>query len=351
MTEPTLIAVDWGTSAMRAALLASDGTVIEDRAGGPGILAVTSGGFDAILSAHIASWQTTRVPLPILLSGMIGSRQGWIEVPYLQCPATVAQLAKALYPMPASARGPVHIVPGLSINTNNASGMAPDVMRGEETQIAGALQWSGATDGVFVLPGTHSKWVTVTNGSITHFATYMTGEIFAALRHHTILGRLMPDGGDQTDPAAFRSGVVAGAADGPPGALLQRVFATRTLGLFDQRPAASLSSYLSGLLIGSEMSAALECFREKCVPFSRQEARQNKELGSFLGSNESETTQANSLLNRSFTIVGSAPALTELYRTAASSLELDARIAPPDCAARGAFVLARAAGLVGHAAP
>jgi 2-dehydro-3-deoxygalactonokinase len=309
MNHPALIAVDWGTSSMRSALLGADGTLRDERGGGPGILAVPADGFASDLLAHIRPWRSQHGPLPIILSGMIGSRQGWVEVPYLTCPASKSELAHHLYRHATDSLGPVHIVPGLSIDP---PGQAPDVMRGEETQIVGVLDGSSSEDGLYVLPGTHSKWVTVENGRITHFATYMTGEIFAALRHHTILGRLMPEGTDQTDTTTFKQGVGAGSAEGPPGALLQRVFATRTLGLFDRMPLASLSSYLSGLLIGAEISAAF----------------------------------ADKRLKRHFTIVGSAPALAEHYSAAARILDLETSIAPASCAARGAYLLARAAGLI-----
>ena len=240
---------------------------------------------------------------------MIGSRQGWVEVPYLSCPADLTSLARALYRHDNGAHGTIHIVPGVS---TEPQGQAPDVMRGEETQIVGALAALGTSEGLFVLPGTHSKWVTVVDDRIANFGTYMTGEIFAALRHHTILGRLMPDGADAPDSQAFQRGVEAGAADAPPGALLHKLFATRTLGLFDRLPAASLSSYLSGLLIGAELSAACAGRHAK----------------------------------RPITIVGSAPALTEHYRAAAAVLDVDTLVAPNDCAARGAFAIARAATLV-----
>ena len=309
MPEPALIAVDWGTTSMRAALLGRNGAVLAEHASGQGILAVPAGGFGPVLQDVTRGWLRVHGALPTVLSGMIGSRQGWVEVPYLACPADMTALAAALHCHEDAAHGQVHIVPGLS---TDPPGQAPDVMRGEETQIAGALHWQDARDGLFVLPGTHSKWVTVVDGSIAGFATYMTGEIFAALRTHTILGRLMPADIDTHDPEAFKRGVEAGAAEGPPGALLHRMFATRTLGLFDRLPAASLSSYLSGLLIGSELSAAF----------------------------------ADKRLQRHFTIVGSAPELTEFYRAAASILALEPSVAPNDCAARGAFVLARAAKLL-----
>jgi 2-dehydro-3-deoxygalactonokinase len=309
MNQPALITVDWGTSSMRSALIARDGTPLEERGGGPGILAVPANGFAQALIEHIRPWRDQHGSLQIILSGMIGSRQGWAEVPYLACPAGKTELAAHLHRHATDHFGTIHIVPGLSVEP---LGKPPDVMRGEETQIVGVLDVSATQNGLYVLPGTHSKWVTVENGCITSFATYMTGEIFAALRHHTILGRLMPSDGVPHDADAFAQGVSSGATDGPPGALLQRVFATRTLGLFERLPAASLSSYLSGLLIGAEIAAAI----------------------------------ASKKLKRHFTIVGSAPALAEHYRAAARVLDLETTIAPTTCAARGAYALARTAGLI-----
>jgi 2-dehydro-3-deoxygalactonokinase len=309
MSPPALIAVDWGTSSMRATLVAQDGALLAHRAGGPGILAVPAQGFGPALEAVVADWRSRHGALAIVLSGMIGSRQGWAEVPYLPCPAGQAELARAIFRHDAGSLGQVYIVPGLSIDAN---GRAPDVMRGEETQILGALSATKSGDGTFVLPGTHSKWATVKDGRIVTFATYMTGEVFAALRDHTILSRLMPADHAAINEPAFKQGVAAGAAEGSPGALLQRIFSTRTLGLFDKLSAASLSSYLSGLLIGAEMAAA-------CSGKNR--------IGHFH-------------------IIASAPTLTECYKLAASTLKLEARVAPDDCAARGALGLARAAGLI-----
>ena len=121
---------------------------------------------------------------------MIGSRQGWVEAPYVPCPASPGAIAAGL--MPVAGETQVFIVPGVAIRPSNG---APDVMRGEETQILGLLGAADA-DRLFVMPGTHSKWVRVTNGVIISFATYMTGELFAVLRGHSILGALMADGGE-----------------------------------------------------------------------------------------------------------------------------------------------------------
>lgn len=307
MTMPVLISVDWGTTALRCCAVAADGYVLETRDGGPGILAVEQGRFAEALDNEIARWSPAGAALPVLMSGMIGSRQGWLEVRYLPCPATPLGLAEGLTAVPVWTGGACHIVPGLVMQR---PGEPPDVMRGEETQIIGALAASLQTNGLFVLPGTHSKWAAVTGGAITSFETYMTGEMFAALRHHTILARLMPEGHSPFDPAAFDRGVASGAADGPPGALLHRLFSTRTLGLFDHLLPAALESYLSGLLIGAELAAA------------------------------TRTADA-----KSFTIIGSV-LLSDRYQRAARQLNLNATTAPADCAARGHYAVAKTAGLL-----
>lgn len=313
MSVPVLISADWGTTALRCALLDGDGCVLDRRDQGPGILAVGPDGFARVLEAEIGGWLRDHGPLPVLMSGMIGSRQGWVEAPYLACPVDRVALAGALTRIGdagIAGTGAVHIVPGVMVG--GGAGRAPDVMRGEETQIVGALESMG--DGLFVLPGTHSKWADVADGAITDFATYMTGEVFAALRQHTILGRLMPEGAHSEaagafDAAGFERGVRAGAEVGHPGALLQRVFAVRTLGLFDELPADALESYLSGLLIGAEMAAAGACG------------------------------------GRGFTIVGGS-VLAGRYARAAAWLGLVATVADADCAARGHWRLAQAAGVL-----
>lgn len=242
-----LIAVDWGTSAFRAYRLAPDGTVTDARASGDGILAVEDG-FPQALRRNLDGWLAGD-GVPVLLSGMIGSRQGWHETPYLSCPCSLSDLAAALVPVEAGGLD-VRIVPGVRVQDSDRD----DVMRGEEMQVLGALLRGEASDGRFLLPGTHSKWVTVAGQRITDLHTYMTGELYAACRHHTILGRLMADG--PWAQAAFLRGVRDGAAEGRPGALLQRLFGVRTSGLFDRFAAAELPDYLSGLLIGAELGDA-----------------------------------------------------------------------------------------------
>jgi 2-dehydro-3-deoxygalactonokinase len=240
-----VIGVDWGTSSFRAFRLAEDGQVLGRRAAPRGILHIEANRFAEALGEEIGRWLAegeTRV----LLAGMIGSRQGWVEAPYLPCPAGAAEIAAALVPVPfADAR--VLLVPGLS-DIDDAG--TPEVMRGEETQIVGALSGIGAA-GIACLPGSHSKWARIAGGRVTAFRTFLSGEAFSALRSGTILGRMMTDG--PTDTAAFDRGV-ARAAD--PGHLLHHLFGVRTLGLTGKLADHESSSYLSGLLIGHEIRAA-----------------------------------------------------------------------------------------------
>lgn len=295
---PQLIGLDWGTTSCRAYLIGADGVVLERVTDGTGILKVENSAFGAALDAMIGRWDTK---LPVILSGMIGSRQGWKEAPYARCPAGADDIVKALARIEWSELS-IALVPGLSTE-NNAM---PDVMRGEETQILGALALSKNDSGLFLLPGTHSKWAEVRDGRIATFRTFMTGEVFGALKEHTILGRLMREGAPNAD--GFARGVREGATLGSAGALLNRLFATRTYGLMNRLTETALSDYLSGLLVGAEIAEA--------------------------------TKQIKALV----TIIAS-PALAQRYTDALRLLGHESTIAPPDCVAAGHWRIARAAGL------
>ena len=208
-----------------------------------GILHVEGGGFAATLREVAGDWIAAG-ETDVLLSGMVGSRQGWREAAYLPCPAGAAEIAGRLLPVPFEGAR-VRIVPGLAFV--DAAGV-PEVMRGEETQILGAMPGSGLA----CLPGSHSKWVEVADGRITAFATYLSGEAFAALRHATILGRMMAEA--PHDSVAFAEGVARAAS---PGHLLHHLFGVRTRGLFGTLADTAGASYLSGLLVGHEVRAAL----------------------------------------------------------------------------------------------
>ncbi len=247
---PELIAVDWGTSSLRAARIAPDGSVREERASARGILTVPAGGFPAVLADACGDWLAGDALC--LVGGMAGSRQGWQEAPYCPCPAGFEEVAAALTWITP---GRIALVPGLHCRRDGV----PDVMRGEEVQVLGALSLLERGDGVFVLPGTHSKWVDVAGGRVRGFATFMTGEIYGLLRQHSILARTLPPEDGPLDESAFLRGVRHACA---ATSLLHTAFSTRTLALCDEMPAAALPSYLSGLLIGDELRAQPELPRK-----------------------------------------------------------------------------------------
>jgi 2-dehydro-3-deoxygalactonokinase len=238
------IALDWGTTSFRAYMVGEDGVVHDTISAPEGILSVTDGNFEAALEKHIGTWDKS---LPVIAAGMITSRQGWIELPYLACPASAADLARALHHHTTKSGRHIAFSTGLSYRDHH--GM-PDVMRSEETQVFGSLD-SGSNH--FVTPGTHSKWITTNGDRIMHYATYVTGEVYAALKNHTILGRLMKDGPD--DDEAFAMGV-RGALDDPAG-FLHRIFSARSLGLFGELAPEVIASYLSGQVIGTEVAHAI----------------------------------------------------------------------------------------------
>jgi 2-dehydro-3-deoxygalactonokinase len=241
-----MIAVDWGTTNFRAFRLGADGTILDRRTAARGILHVEAGAFAAALQAEIGDWLAGG-ERHVLLCGMIGSRQGWQEVPYLRCPAGAAELAGAVATV-AFAGAELRLVPG--VTTVDVQGV-PDVMRGEETKIVGALDALGGS-GLVCLPGTHAKWVRLQERRIAGFTTHMTGEVFGALREHTILGRMMHDA--PLDTAAFDRGVARSADSG---GLLHHLFGVRALGLMGGLAEDAAPSYLSGLLIGTEVRSAL----------------------------------------------------------------------------------------------
>ncbi len=241
-----MIGIDWGTSSFRAFRLHEDGRVRERRAAPRGILAVENGRFAEELLRQTGDWIADGESR-ILMAGMVGSRQGWREAPYLACPAGPADIAGALVAVPFEG-AEVLLVPGL---THTDAAGTPEVMRGEETQLVGVLGEIGA-EGIACLPGSHSKWAAIAGGRVAGFSTYLSGEAFAAIRGHTILGRMMKDA--PTDAAAFARGV---ARAGDPGHLLHHLFGVRTLGLFGRLSESESASYLSGLLIGHEVRAAL----------------------------------------------------------------------------------------------
>ncbi|WP_460096572.1 2-dehydro-3-deoxygalactonokinase [Pseudomonas sp. H3_C08] len=258
-----LIALDWGTTSLRAYKLAAGGVVLEQRALSSGIMQLPktprvingrecADGFELAFDEACGDWLDAQPDLPVIACGMVGSAQGWREAAYCETPANVANLGKSLQTL-ISLRGTVvHIVPGVIQRSR-----LPNVMRGEETQVLGVLQnlpIEAGADLLIGLPGSHSKWVDVVDGCIIHFDTFMTGEVFAVLSEHSILGRTLKQGAT-FDALAFDRGVqIAQSADGELG-VLSTLFSARTLGLTGELSPTAQADYLSGLMIGHELAA------------------------------------------------------------------------------------------------
>jgi 2-dehydro-3-deoxygalactonokinase len=242
-----LIAVDWGTSNFRAFRVTPEGTIFGRCSSPQGILRVLDGTFEETLRAEIGVWLAAGEK-NILLCGMIGSRQGWVEAKYLPCPAGLDELADAVVPISFEGAN-VRLVPG--VIGPDAAGV-PEVMRGEETAAMGMLEACGGAD-LVCFPGTHSKWIQLSRGKIVSFTTCMTGEMYGAVRKCTILERTMT-GNTAVDKVAFHNGVKRSADSG---GLLHHLFGVRTLTLMGQMKEDSSASYLSGLLIGHDVRASM----------------------------------------------------------------------------------------------
>ena len=265
-STPALIGLDWGTSSLRAFLFGADGTLLDRRCTGHGIQHLPAGGYAAAFLAVAKEW-LDRVPgLPVIAAGMVGSRNGWREVPYVPCPASPVAIAAGLVAFDTG-HGVIHLVPGLS-----QSGPFPDVMRGEEVQILGGLLHDPmlAERSLFVLPGTHCKWADVEAGRVTKFTTYLTGELFELLREHSLLGRpakeSSPAGLAQAlDHHTFVNGVAVARAGGASG-VMPRLFSTRSLFLSGELTPLQTLEYLSGLLIGEEIRSVLARLNNAACP-------------------------------------------------------------------------------------
>jgi len=242
VNEHELIGVDWGTTNRRAYRLDASGALVDERADNEGLLAAR-GRFEVSLAELLTSFDGADSQSPVLLSGMVGSAQGWKEAPYLDLETPLVELPRRLVTVnaPTLARRCV-IVPGY----RSLAGGAVDVMRGEETQLLGAVAL-GHRSGWFVLPGTHSKWVQIEEGRILQFATYLTGELFGLLGQHGTLASVLA-APQVHDDGAFADGVRA-AGDG---ALSHALFGVRARVVARQAPAEHAVAYLSGLLIGAE---------------------------------------------------------------------------------------------------
>ena len=301
-----LIAIDWGSSSFRAYLMSTDGEILDEIASGDGIGNVAAGAYPTTLKRLIGGWLEAHPSLPVIASGMVGSRHGWREAAYVKCPAGPPDVAKRLTEVEADGRR-VMLAPGLSYLDESGQ---PDVIRGEETEIFGIAD-SGAR--LIVLPGSHSKWAKVEGERVAAFRTFVTGELFAALRDHTVAGAFARTAPAKSSGQAFALGVQRGAAAaacrGRSG-LLGLLFGARSLPLMGSLPEDDAGEYLSGLLIGAEI-----------------------EEGRRLYPGEEPH-------------IAGAEALVERYRAAFDALGVSARTAPPRAAARGLFRIAHEGGFL-----
>ena len=318
-----LIALDWGTTNLRARLLDEAGGALAQRSAPTGILNVQQGQFEDALHALCADWLSDP-SMVVMASGMIGSRQGWVEAPYLQAPTTPAAAAAALTRVRLNNGGELHLIPGIACVNGTHAEAVDDVMRGEETQVWGADLPDGAT---VILPGTHSKWVRCgPSGSILGCRTWLTGELFAVLSQHSILGKLMAPG--EGSAHGFELGARRGLH--APESLSTLLFSVRTAGLMNRLEPHALADYLSGLLIGAEVAAG----------------QQNGSLRSAPGDERFDLSASAAAKTSPCVHLVGEPALCARYATVLTmagepSVTLDGALA-----ARGAWRIAKAAGLL-----
>src|ERR1700722_12890919 len=303
---PALIAIDWGSSSFRAYLMSANREVLDRVASGDGIGSVAPGAFPVTLKRLIGQWLDAHSSLPVIASGMVGSRHGWREAPYVPCPAGPRDVAAHLIQVEANGRR-VHLAPGLSYVDEAAQ---PDVMRGEETELSGVAD-SGAR--LIVLPGSHSKWARVEDDRVVAFKTFVTGELFASVRDHTVAGAFAKAAPAKSPGEAFalgvRRGAAAAACEGKSG-LLGLLFGARSLPLMGALDGDDAGEYLSGLLIGAEIGEGRRLFPGE----------------------EPHVAGAEALVGR--------------YLAAFEAIGVRANAAPPRAAARGLFRIAREGGLL-----
>ncbi|MCF3642271.1 2-dehydro-3-deoxygalactonokinase [Rhizobium sp. TRM95111] len=246
-TARSHVAVDWGTSSFRLWLIGDDGSVLAERRSDEGMTSAAGSGFAVVLDAHLAAIGAG-ADLPVIVCGMAGARQGWVEAGYLDTPAALSAIPEAAIAVPGTARD-IRILPGLAQRDDQA----PDVMRGEETQLLGAMADLGTAAWNVCMPGTHSKWVRAADGRVSGFSTFMTGELFDAISKHTILSHSVAEAGGGGS-GAFAAAVVEAHAD--PALFTSRLFGLRAGQLLHGLSAADARARLSGLLIGMEIAGA-----------------------------------------------------------------------------------------------
>lgn len=289
---PRIAIADWGSTRLRIWLLSGDGRVVGEKRGDDGMLAAQPDRFASVLEAYLAALGAP-ADLPVVICGMAGARQGWIEAPYATVPAAPGDIFGASVRVPGLARD-VRIVPGLAQRDDGS----PDVLRGEETQLAGAGLECGRH--VVCMPGTHSKWAELSEGAVLRFQTFMTGELFSVLSKHSIL---VHSTGPETEAVAAGDPVFAAwfrQAMAEPATVTGQLFRIRAGSLLAGLSQGQAAAALSGLLIGAEFAGATALFGR---------------------------------INGPLTLVASG-AMGDIYSSAARLAELDCRIVDADEAVR-----------------
>ena len=245
--DASIVAVDWGSSQFRAYLLDEKGEIIEKTESNLGIFKARKSGFAEVLYSSCGRWFDHVSDLPVFMCGMVGSREGWIETEYLKCPITAGEVGGRLTRVPDVSENPVYIVPGISSDVFSFT----DVIRGEETQIFGLPQ-EDCSEGITCMPGTHSKWVSFNGNTIDYFATFLTGELFSSIKTSGSIQPVIQH--EDFDEDAFREGI---RLSRKPGGLSHHLFSIRSRLVAGESSCSAHASYLSGLLIGAEISAGL----------------------------------------------------------------------------------------------
>ncbi|MEN3792541.1 2-dehydro-3-deoxygalactonokinase [Fulvimarina sp. MAC3] len=243
---PAWVAVDWGTTHLRLWLMGTDQEILDHRTSDRGMGSLQRHEFEPLLRDLLADAMPGSGSLPVVCCGMVGARQGWAEAPYVACPCSPSAIDRAVEIEAANGRLSVFILPGVKQLD------PPDVMRGEETQIAGLLAHSPDFSGAVCLPGTHSKWANIEGGRIETFRTFMTGELFALLSGQSILRHSV--GGEELDEAAFSRAVTDALEN--PATLTGELFSIRAATLLSDCAPPVSRARLSGLLIGAEIAGA-----------------------------------------------------------------------------------------------
>ena len=250
MAKPAYVAVDWGTSSFRLWLLAEDGSVIGERRSGEGMTTAAQTGFATVLQSHLSTL-SAHDDLPVIVCGMAGARQGWVEAGYIDTPTSLSVILTGAVSVPGERRD-VRILPGLAQRSQEA----PDVIRGEETQLLGAIPADAKGEQIVCMPGTHSKWVRVVDGTVTGFSTFMTGELFDVITKHSILSHAVAGAQDMpADTQTFEASL--NAAFRQPALATHLLFGARAGQLLHGLTAAGAQARISGTLIGAEIAGAL----------------------------------------------------------------------------------------------